>query len=263
VAGVDGARRIVTRAGRSGERDAAGTGQAAAGKDPHIPRAPVPKDPHAPRSPAAPKIPVELLPGAMDGPDRPAEDSWSAVRVTGWDRSGLVASGIEFAAARLDTIDLSESRLSHLSLVDCDLTGSNLANMEALESSMLRVTVRRCRLTGLAWPADALRDVRFEDCRADLVSFRFSRLERVRFVRCALTEADFQGVRGDSVAFVECDLAHAEFSQAQFERSEIRHCGLDGVSGVQGLRGMGMLPVDVVALAGAFASELGVRTLED
>ena len=232
-------------------------------KDPHAPRAAATKDPHAPRAPAAPKIPVELQPEAMDGPDRPAEDSWSAVQVTGWDRSGMVASGIEFAGARLDAVDLSESHLSHLSLVDCELTGSNLANLEARESSMLRVTVRRCRLTGLAWAAGALRDVRFEDCRADLVSLRFARLERVRFVRCVLTEADFQGVRGDSVAFVECDLGHAEFSHAHFERSEIRHCGLDGVSGVQGLRGMGLLPVDVVALAGAFASELGVRTLED
>ncbi len=199
----------------------------------------------------------------MDGADRPAEDSWSAVQVTGWDRPALVASGIEFAGSRLDTVDLSESRLSRLVLVDCELTASNLANLEARDSSMLRVTVRRCRLTGLAWAAGILRDVRFEDCRADLVSLRFARLERVRFVRCVLTEGDFQGVRGDSVAFVDCDLGHAEFSQAHFERSEIRHCGLEGLSGVQGLRGMGLLPVDVVALAEAFASELGVRTLED
>lgn len=221
------------------------------------------RDPHAPRVPAAPRIPVELRPAAMEGPDRPAEDSWSAVHVGGWDRSGTVSSGIEFAASRLDAVDLSESRVSRLALADCEVTGSNLANLEAPGSSMVRVVVRRCRLTGLAWAAGRLRDVRFEDCRADLLSLRFARLERVRFVRCVLTEGDFQGVRGNSVSFVDCDLGHADFSQAQFDRSEIRHCGLEGLSGVQGLRGMSLLPVDILALAGAFASELGLRTLED
>ena len=240
----------MTRSGSPAARDAAARDSART-------------DAHAPVVPAAPRIPVELRPAAMEGADRPAEDSWSAVHVHGWDRSGIVFSGLEFAASRLDTVDLSESRVSRLALADCEVTGSNLANLEARESSMLRVVVRRSRLTGLAWAAGRLRDVRFEDCRADLVSLRFARLERVRFVRCVLTDGDFQGVRGESVSFVDCDLGHAEFSQAQFDRSEIRHCGLDGLSGVQGLRGIGLLPVDIVALAGAFASALGVRTLED
>ena len=224
--------------------------------------APVPDD-LAPRRPIAPRIHSELAPTAIPEGDALRDADWSGVHISGWSQPGVEGSSVEFTASRIETVDLSGGRFSRLALVDCDVTGSNLANLTARDSAMVRVIVRHSRLTGLSWPGGKLVDVRFEDCRADLASFRFARLSRVTFHRCVLVESDFEGVRGDSVAFVDCDLGRAQFSAAEFHRSEIRRCGLQGMSGVSGLRGMGLMPADIVGLAGELASELGIRTLHD
>ena len=56
--------------------------------------------------------------------------------------------------------------------------------------------------------------------------------------------------------------APGTFSQARLARSEIRHCELEGLGGVAGLSGLGLLPEDILALAGLMATALGIRTLE-
>ncbi len=218
-------------------------------------------DPLAPQPPMAPRLPRGL--GAADAPVAAElhDVTWRAIRADGWSLPGAGLAAVEFAGCRLETVDLSGAQCSRLVLADAEVNASNLANLAARDSSLIRVTLRRARLTGMGWPAGTLTDVRVEDCRADLSSFRFGRLQRVTFVRCLLADADFEGVRGESVAFLDCDLSRAAFSQARFERSEIRRCRLDGVSGVDGLRGMGLLPEDIVSLAGPMAAALGVRTL--
>ncbi len=222
-------------------------------------------DPFAPRRLAAPRIPTDLRILVPDASDEAGDAEWTGVHVAGWrPPAGVVTTAtLGFRASRLEALDLSGLRLAGVSLVDCEVAGSNLANLEVRAGALVRAVVRHSRLTGLTWPGGLLRDVRFEDCRVDLASLRFSRLERVSFLRCVLAEADFEGVRADSVRFADCDLTRAQFSQAHFERSEIRHCDLARVSGVTGLRGVGLLPADILGLAGSLAAELGLRTLDE
>ncbi len=217
----------------------------------------------SPRRPIAPRIPADLVPTAMGETDVLQDADWDGVRISGWLGPGVEGSAVTFATARFEAVDLSSAQFAHLTLRDCDIVGSNLANLTARESTMVRVAVRHSRLTGLAWPGGKLLDVRFEDCRADLASFRFATLSRVTFSHCVLVELDFQGVRGDSITFLDCDLGRAQFSAAQFHRSEIRRCNLERISGISGLRGMGLMPADIVGLASALAGDLGIRTLQD
>jgi uncharacterized protein YjbI with pentapeptide repeats len=85
----------------------------------------------------------------------------------------------------------------------------------------------------------------------------------VAFSGCDLREADFRQARCTSVAFSGCDLTGADISGARFEGCSIAGCTLDGLRGVDRLRGVAMPWADIVAAAGVFAGELGVRLLDE
>jgi uncharacterized protein YjbI with pentapeptide repeats len=64
------------------------------------------------------------------------------------------------------------------------------------------------------------------------------------------------------VSFVNCDLSGADLGGARLRRCELRGCTIDGIRGIESLRGVGMRWDDVVAAAGTFAAALGVKELE-
>jgi uncharacterized protein YjbI with pentapeptide repeats len=76
--------------------------------------------------------------------------------------------------------------------VDCELSGCDLANLDARGATLFRVLVRSGRLTGLAVTEGTVRDASFRACRADLATVAGSTLERVSFDDCLLAQADFR-----------------------------------------------------------------------
>ena len=78
-----------------------------------------------------------------------------------------------------------------------------------------------------------------------------------------LHEADFAEARGRWVRFEGCDLTGAGFAGARFDESELRRCTLDGITGVEGLRGAALEWSEIVGLAGTLAAALGLRVLDD
>ena len=63
--------------------------------------------------------------------------------------------------------------------------------------------------------------------------------------------------------FEGCDLSGADISGARLERCSMRRCTLEGLRGVDRLRGVAMPWDDILAAAGVFAGELGVQLLEE
>ena len=163
----------------------------------------------------------------------------------------------------LDGVDLSSSRLQRLSVVDVRVTGGSLANVAGRGSRWVRVELSDARLTGLDLPEADLRDVVLRGCRADLTSFARARLERVRFEGCELAEADFQGADLREVRFVDCDLTRADLRGARLRTCELRGVRLDGMQGVDRLRGAALPIADVIDNAVTLATALGVRVLDD
>jgi len=113
------------------------------------------------------------------------------------------------------------------------------------------------------WTICRRTDVAFRGCRLDLAGFRFARLHRVVFEDCILREADFAQARCRSVRFDACDLTGAGFAGARFDASELRGCTLEGITGVDGLRGAALEWTEIVGLAGTLAGALGIRVLGD
>jgi uncharacterized protein YjbI with pentapeptide repeats len=202
--------------------------------------------------------PITLSPGdAADG------ESWEEVELVDTSLPGIDARALGFMSVRFVATDLSGAKLANLFLSECELNRCDLSNVAAHAGSMRRVTCSGGRLTGMRWTSGEIRDSAFRDCRADLASFERTGVSRVVFEDCNLRDADFRAARMESVAFRRCDLSGADISGARLKDCSMERCTIEGLSGVDRLRGVAMPWPDILAAAGVFAGEIGVRLLEE
>jgi uncharacterized protein YjbI with pentapeptide repeats len=191
-------------------------------------------------------------------------ESWEAVEIVDTALPGIDARSLGFVEARFEATDLSGAKLTGLFLRECELLRCDLSNAVVRGGSARLTKVEAARLTGLSWTAGELYDTTFSECRANLATFEGTKFDRVVFENCDLGEADFRQCRFDSVAFRGCDLTRAELGNARFSgKCEMSGCTLDGLRGVDRLRGVAMPWSDIMAAAGTFAAELGVKLLTE
>ena len=179
----------------------------------------------------------------------------------------LVARGV----VRAGRVRITESELhgvvfeeaAGLTLVDVILRDCGLPNADAREASIRRVAVEQCRLVGVDFSGGEIGDLRVSDASLELASFAGARLRDVAFEHVNLSEASFQEARLDNVRFIDCELTGADFRGARCAGGLIRGASLNGVIGVDGLRGVAMAWSDVVASAGALAAALGIEIADD
>ena len=205
-----------------------------------------------------------MEPLTLEADDVADGESWEDVVVVNTALPGIDARSLGFVESRLETTDLSGAKLTALFLSDCELIRCDLSNAVLRGASARRTKVDGGRLTGLSWTAGELTGTTFSECRADLATFEGTKFDRVVFENCDLREADLRQCRFQSVAFRGCDLSRAELGNARFGGDcEMSGCTLEGLRGVDRLRGVAMPWPDILAAAGIFAGELGVRLLED
>jgi uncharacterized protein YjbI with pentapeptide repeats len=207
---------------------------------------------------------------ALQSPDLP---ELTAVKWAGdtaeLDLSGaLVARDGEQEAVAVRRVRVRESELrgvvlaagtaAGLSLVDARLDGCGLSNVNGREGLMTRVEIRRSQLVGFGFDRGEVRDLRVVDSSLQLASFTSATLHNVVFERVNLAEASFMDARLEAVAFVDCRLEGTDFRDARLSGCAIRGTSLDGVLGVESLRGLRMPWADVLSSAGALAAALGI-----
>jgi uncharacterized protein YjbI with pentapeptide repeats len=178
------------------------------------------------------------------------------------DLPGRSAELVEFEGCRFHRADLSGTALAQARFNDCTFEQANLANLRADKSSMQRVRLSSCRMTGLQWGGGLLRDVVVSDCRADLSAFRFTGFQYVVFEGCNLTRADFQNADLTGAQFLNCDLTGAQFSHAKLAGTRFRDCELAGIGGVTSFAGAILAGQDLIALSYTLATGLGI-TIEE
>ena len=212
----------------------------------------------------APDLPPHLEPLTLTPDDAADGESWEGVAVGDAALAEIDARALGFVESRLERVDLSGATLMSLFLSECELVRCDLSNARVHAGSARRVTFTESRLTGLAWTKGELRESELRDCRANLSSFEGSRFERVTFAGCDLRDADLRSARFEHVTFDGCDLTGADIGLARFSGTCVmRGCTLDGLSGVDRLRGVSMPWPDVLAAAATFAIELGVNVLDE
>jgi uncharacterized protein YjbI with pentapeptide repeats len=147
--------------------------------------------------------------------------------------------------------------------VDARHENGDFSNERFPGSSLRRVELHLCRLTGTELAEATWTDVTVSDCRLDLAGLRHATLERVAFRDCNLDEIDLTGARLKDVAFERCRLRLAVLSGATSERFELVDCDLEGLDGIEALRGARMRWDDVVGNAAVFARALGIELVDD
>jgi len=147
--------------------------------------------------------------------------------------------------------------------VDRAYADIDLSNRVLRGERLHRCAFTRCRMTGFQVPEGVLTDVRFTDCRVDLAAMRFASLERVAFDGCVLRELDLTEARLSDVRFEGCDLRLAEFGGARAARLELRGCDVEGLGGVDGLRGALVTWPDAVGLLGPLVAAAGLVVVDE
>lgn len=179
-------------------------------------------------------------------------------------RGGAVQAGrIRINESELRGVTLQADAARGLVLVDVVLSDCGLSNVVGREGQLRRVAARRCRLVGLDLSGADIRDLRVADCSLELASFAGARLRDVSFAHVNLSEVSFQEARLERVEVVDCELAGADFRRASLTECRIRGASLDGVLGIEALRGVSMPWNDVVASAAALAAGLGIQIDEE
>jgi uncharacterized protein YjbI with pentapeptide repeats len=147
--------------------------------------------------------------------------------------------------------------------VDVRIENGDFSNTRALKSSLRRVELHLCRLTGIELAEATWNDVVLTECRADFAGFRQAKLERIVFRDCRLEEADFGAASLTDVVFERCDLRRASFAGCRGERLQLSGCNLTELVGVEALRGARMPWEDILENAPLFAQALGIQVISE
>jgi uncharacterized protein YjbI with pentapeptide repeats len=193
--------------------------------------------------------------------ESPRAPRFEAPRDLGVDDLGPAVVGVE--DARLTDLELAGARLDGVRFADVEVLRGNWANVVGAELTLTRVVVSGARLTGAAWTRGRVVDTVFRDCRIDLATFAGTTFDRVRFDDCRLVQTDFRDALLRSVRFDRCDLTEADVVGVRIDRCELRSCTLDGLAGVERLRGAAMPWADVVGNAALLAGALGIRVIDE
>jgi uncharacterized protein YjbI with pentapeptide repeats len=220
--------------------------------------APIPQPARrAPRS-----LPVRRGPLPLAGPPEIVGGvaKWEGVRIDGTPPEVVATGRAAFFDCDLDGLSLAGERIE-LRLVDCTATALDLANTELPGLELTCSSLRDSRLVGAAL-GGVLRDVVVSGCLLDLVSLRMCKLSRSEFHECSLVEAGLYAADLESVLFDGCDLSAADFSGATFALCEIQRCEMQGIRGIEALRGARIPLADLLPITPLLADALGIIPTE-
>lgn len=182
------------------------------------------------------------------------------------ERAGLPplnVSRLRVDESELRGLTVEPGNVFGLTLSDAILGDCDLSNVQARGGSIRRVAVRNCRMVGFGFGESHVEDLRVVDSTLTLASFAYSELRQVTFERVNLDEVSFMQAQLSRVRFIDCRVDGADFRGAKLTECEIRGSSLDGVVGIDSLRGVTMPWADVVASAAALAAALGIRAEEE
>jgi uncharacterized protein YjbI with pentapeptide repeats len=174
------------------------------------------------------------------------------------DGGSVHAERVRVQESELRGVVLAPGTVPGLTLADVILRDCGMSNVDGREGRLSRVEVHRSQLVGFSLSGGEVRDLRVVDSSLQLASFASATLRHVVFERVNLVETSFMHARLESVTFVDCRLEGADFRHARVSGCAIRGASLDGVLGIESLRGVRMPWPDILASAGALATALGI-----
>lgn len=205
------------------------------------------------RTPDTPRLPASYKPFSLE---------------EGFDGAYQMQIDSAYEGADLDHSELEQCVFSKanlagatgtmLTLVDCEVRQSDLANAVFERSGLRRVRISDSRLTGLSFLDGVARDVLVQDSKVDTSNWRATTFTSAQFLRCDLSGADFAMADLRGAQFIDCTLTGAQFSNAKASGARFSGCTLDGVGGLASLAGATIHADDLHALTYLLADALGI-----
>jgi uncharacterized protein YjbI with pentapeptide repeats len=170
---------------------------------------------------------------------------------------------VRLQRCRLTSVSVAGAHFTNLELRDVIANALDGVGTRLGAARLTRVELRDCRLSGIDFAEATLRHVVFHSCRLDAANFRMVDAEHVVFAECELRDADFGQARLHNVRFTSSQLDAVDFSNARCEAVDLRGARVERITGVTGLRGA-IIGVDqVLPLAPAVFSDLGISIRAD
>jgi uncharacterized protein YjbI with pentapeptide repeats len=207
------------------------------------------------KPPSAPRLDDDL--DELVDPVLAGVDEWEAVVA-----SGVVSSGpspsLTVTASRLAGLHGPGLTVDRLRLVDSAVSRCDLSGAVLLDAQFRRVVFDDCRLSGVVMPGARWTDVRFVRCKMESADLRMVVGERVQFEDCVLRGADLTDARLVSSSLEECDLRDADVTRAGLRGVRLHRSQLDGLKGAEHLRGVVIDETQVLPLALALVTAMGI-----
>jgi Uncharacterized low-complexity proteins len=213
--------------------------------------------------PAPPRIkPVKLgsLRVVDDEHFADAEDDMEAVEV-----AGVVRAAMRWPTRRrLDSSAVSGLHVEHwrsrgLAMAESVLAGIDVVALTAAESGWRRVEIRDSRV-GSAELCDSIwRSVHFIGCKLGYLNLRDAEVSDLQFTNCVIEELDLMRAKANRVAFAGCRVGRLELAGSRLSDVDLRGAQLADVGDLAALRGATISLEQLLDLAPAMASRLGVK----
>lgn len=202
--------------------------------------------------------------GGMDsaagGPLRP-DDDHDGETFTG-DLTGQHAENTRFLECTFRDCDLSEVRAPRARFAETSWYAVRGAGVDLAESTWLDCVVSGGRLGAVQLHGAELRRVRFEGCKIEFLNLRSAKLADCEFVDCQLVEPDFSEASLTGVGFSGTRLVSADFRAARLTSVDLTGAELVAPSGLTGLKGATVSRLQLIDLADALATELGITVAD-
>ncbi len=187
------------------------------------------------------------------------EDTISGAQI---DNEVLSASDLEgksFSESVIKSTDFSGVDAPRFDIGDCLLKDCTFTVAKFPESSWHRVVIDGGRCSGLQLNNSTLKNVDFTHSKLEFVNFRFAKLENVAFENCVLNDVDFIEAQLKDVEFISCTINSITFSRARMKNVDVSESTIEGIKGVDSLKGVTISHEQLMQLSPYFAVEAGIK----
>lgn len=181
---------------------------------------------------------------------------------------GVAWTGLDLTGEKLHDRDLLECSVTGATLDDAVFSGSRLreVRLEGVEATAVRldrcewreVEVDSSRFGALDLYDAQLRLVHLTGCRIGYLNLRGSTLTDVVLERCHVEELDLGDAEVSRLALPETEVGMLSVQGARLADVDLRGARVDGVTAVDGLRGVTVSPEQLAELAPLLAGHLGI-----
>lgn len=180
-------------------------------------------------------------------------------RYDGVDLTGRQLSGLTLSECALVDVTVTEADLHAARVTDTAITRLNAPVLRAAHSVWRDVSIEHSRIgSGELYDAE-LNTVLITQSKLGFLNLRGAVLRDVAIEDCVIEELDLSEASASRLVCTGCSIAMLDVSGARLENVDLRGARVDGIRGIDNLRGVTVDAAQLMDLAPLLAAHLGIR----